>query len=411
MQMTFSYRNFNLMAKPTGPRCNLRCDYCFYLEKEHFFQERKNLLMSDEVLETYTRQYIKTNDAPEMVFAWQGGEPTLMGVDFFRKAVALQKQYGNGRRITNTLQTNGILLNDEWCRFLAENCFLVGLSLDGPREIHDRFRKDRNGKPTFNRTMQALERMKRHMVEFNVLACINRESAKRPREVYRFFKKHGIRFIQFIPVVERFTNQKGGKDSFRLTRPDFWEEAAVTPWSVDPHGYGDFLIGVFDEWIQQDVGKIFIMNFEWTLASWVGAPQASCSHAAHCGQALILEHNGDVYCCDHYMFPEYRIGNILTDDLAVMVVSEKQRAFGASKETSLPAACRNCEMLFACHGGCLKYRFAKSPEGEPGMNYLCQGAKRYFGHVEKTMNTMAEFIKRGIPVSRIMELVNNKWGR
>jgi uncharacterized protein len=403
MQMTFSYRNFNLMAKPTGPRCNLRCDYCFYLEKEHFFSDRKNLLMSDEVLETYTRQYIKTNDVPELVFAWQGGEPTLMGVDFFRKAVALQKQYGNGRRITNTLQTNGILLNDEWCHFFAENCFLVGLSLDGPREIHDRFRKDRNGKPTFDRTMQALERMKRHMVEFNVLACINRESAKSPREVYRFFKKHGIQFIQFIPVVERFMDQSRGKDSFRLARPDFWEEAAVTPWSVDPHGYGDFLIGLFDEWIRQDVGKIFIMNFEWTLASWVGAPQASCSHAAHCGQALILEHNGDVYCCDHYMFPEYRIGNILTDDLAVMVVSEKQRAFGASKETSLPAACRNCEMLFACHGGCLKYRFAKSPEGEAGMNYLCQGAKRYFGHVEKAMNTMAELIKRGIPVSGIME--------
>lgn len=391
------------MAKPTGPRCNLRCDYCFYVEKEHFFPDRKKLLMKDEVLEAYTRQYIKTNDAPEVVFAWQGGEPTLMGVDFFRRAVALQKQYGNGRRITNTLQTNGVLLNDEWCCFLAENSFLVGLSLDGPLEIHNRFRKDYNGKPTFDRTMQALERMKRHMVEFNVLACITRESAKRPSEVYRFFKKHGIRFIQFIPVVERFMDQGGGKDSLRLARPDFREEAAVTPWSVDPYGYGDFLIGVFDEWIRQDVGKIFIMNFEWTLASWVGAPQASCSHAARCGQALILEHNGDVYCCDHYMFPEYRIGNILTDDLAAMIVSEKQRAFGASKETSLPATCRNCEMLFACHGGCLKYRFAKSPEGEPGMNYLCQGAKRYFGHVEKTMNTMAELIKRGIPVSGIME--------
>ena len=396
------------MAKPTGPRCNLRCDYCFYLEKEHFFQERKNLLMTDEVLESYTRQYIKTNDAPELVFAWQGGEPTLMGLDFFRKAVALQKQYGNGRRITNTLQTNGLLLNDQWCHFLAENCFLVGLSLDGPREIHDRFRKDRKGNPTFDRTMQALEQMKRHKVEFNVLACINRESAKRPREVYRFFKKHGIRFIQFIPVVERFMDQSGGKDSFRLARHDSLEEAAVTPWSVDPHGYGDFLIGVFDEWIRKDVGKIFIMNIEWTLASWVGAPQASCSHSARCGQALILEHNGDVYCCDHYMYPEYRIGNILTDDLSVMLASEKQLAFGASKETSLPAACRNCNMLFACHGGCLKYRFAKSPEGEPGMNYLCQGAKRYFAHVDKTMNTMAEFIKRGIPVSKIMELVNNK---
>lgn len=396
------------MAKPTGPRCNLRCDYCFYLGKEQFFQERKHLLMTDEVLETYTRQYIKTNDAPELIFAWQGGEPTLMGLDFFRKAVALQKQYGKGRRITNTLQTNGILLNDEWCHFLAENCFLVGLSIDGPREIHDRFRKDRKGKPTFDRTMQALEQMKRHKVEFNVLACINRESAKRPREVYRFFKKHGIRFIQFIPVVERFMDQSGGKDNFRLARHDSLEEAAVTPWSVDSHGYGDFLIGVFDEWIRQDVGNIFIMNIEWTIASWVGAPQASCSHAARCGQALILEHNGDVYCCDHYMYPEYRIGNILTDDLTVMLTSEKQRAFGASKETSLTAACRNCDMLFACHGGCLKYRFAKSPEGEPGMNYLCQGAKRYFGHVDKTMNTMAEFIKRGIPVSKIMELVNNK---
>ena len=405
--MTRSYGNFNLMAKPAGPRCNLCCDYCFYLEKEQLFPDRKNLRMMDEVLEAYTRQYIKATDAPEVVFAWQGGEPTLMGVEFFKKAVALQKQYGNGRRITNTLQTNGILLNDEWCSFLAENSFLVGLSLDGPSKIHDRFRKDRNGKSTFDRTMQALEMMKRHMIEFNVLACINRESAKRPREVYRFFKKNGIRFIQFIPVVERYMDQNDGKDGFRLTRPDYREDFAVAPWSVDPHAYGDFLIGVFDEWIRQDVGKVFIMNFEWTLASWMGTPQASCVHAARCGQALILEHNGDVYSCDHYMFPEYRIGNILTDDLAVMVVSEKQRAFGESKEKSLPDTCSHCEMLFACHGGCLKHRFAKSPEGEPGMNYLCPGAKRYFGHVEKTMNTMAELIKRGIPVSRIMELVNS----
>jgi uncharacterized protein len=395
------------MAKPAGPRCNLCCDYCFYLEKEQLFPDRKNLRMMDEVLEAYTRQYIKATDAPEVVFAWQGGEPTLMGVEFFKKAVALQKQYGNGRRITNTLQTNGILLNDEWCSFLAENSFLVGLSLDGPRKIHDRFRKDRSGKSTFDRTMQALERMKRHMVEFNVLACIHRESSKRPKEVYRFFKKNGIRFIQFIPVVERYMEQKERNGGFRLTRPDSREGCAVTPWSVDPHAYGDFLIGVFDEWIRQDVGQIFIMNFEWTLAGWMGASQASCSHAARCGQALILEHNGDVYCCDHYMFPEYRIGNILTDDLAAMVVSEKQRDFGASKETSLPASCSHCEMLFVCHGGCLKYRFVKSPEGEPGMNYLCPGAKRYFGHVEKTMNTMAELIKRGIPVSRIMELVNS----
>ncbi len=405
MHVNSSYRNFNLMAKPTGPRCNMRCDYCFYLEKEHSFPEKERLLMTDEVLEAYTRQYIKANDAPEVVFAWQGGEPTLMGIDFFKKAVALQKQYGNGKRISNTLQTNGTLLNDEWCHFLAENCFLVGLSLDGPREIHDRFRKDRNGNPTFDRIMQALEQMKRHMVEFNVLVCITRESAGRPGEVYHFLKKQGVRFIQFIPVVERCMDREG-KDSFRLSRPDFRDDAAVAPWSVDPRGYGDFLIGIFDEWVRRDVGKTFIMNFEWTLANWVGAPQASCSHSARCGQALIMEHNGDVYCCDHYMFPEYRVGNILTDDLAAMVSSEKQRAFGASKEVSLPDACRNCRLLFACHGGCLKYRFARSPEGEPGMNYLCQGTKRYFSHVERFMNLMAEYIKKEIPVSRIMETVN-----
>jgi uncharacterized protein len=399
--------NFHLMAKPTGPRCNMRCEYCFYLEKERFYSDSATLCMSDEVLEAYTQQYVQANDSPEVVFTWQGGEPTLMGLEFFRKAVALQRRYANGKRTVNTLQTNGVLLDDEWCRFFSDENFLVGLSLDGPRVIYDRYRRTRSGKTIFGKVLLALQQMQEHKVEFNVLACINRESARMPAEVYRFLKTQGVRFIQFIPVVERKPDRAAVESGMLLARPDSSEEMEVTPWSVGSDEYGNFLIGVFDEWVRQDVGRVFIMNFEWTLAGWMGIPQASCTHAVRCGQALILEHNGDVFCCDHYMYPEYRLGNILTDNLATMVTSEKQRAFGAAKEKSLPVACRNCEMLFACRGGCPKHRFARSKEGEPGMNYLCSGAKRYFHHVEAYMNAMAQLIRQGSAVSEIMTQLNS----
>ena len=375
---------FHLMAKPAGPQCNLRCEYCFYLEKERVFPENTNFRMTDEVLDAYTRQYIQANDAPEIVFSWQGGEPTLMGLDFYGRAVALQRKFAAGKRIGNTLQTNGVLLDDQWARFLADEKFLVGLSLDGPEELHDRYRRNRDGAPSFARTMRALETLKRSRVEFNVLACINRETSQRPKDVYRFFRRNGVQFIQFIPVAERAGD-------------------GPTPWSVEPEAYGDFLIGVFDDWVREDVGRIFVMNFEWTLAAWAGAPQTACTFAARCGGALIVEHNGDVYSCDHFMAPEYRLGNILIDDLRAMVNSEKQRAFGAAKETALPAACKNCDMLFACRGGCLKHRFAVSPSGDQGVPYLCAGAKKFLRHTAGDMKAMAGLIKNRRPVSNIVK--------
>jgi uncharacterized protein len=391
---------FHLMAKPAGPRCNLRCTYCFYLEKERFFPEKTSFRMTDEVLEACTRQYIQANDAPEVIFSWQGGEPTLMGLDFYRKAVSFQKKYAAGKNIGNTLQTNGVLLDDEWGRFLAREKFLVGLSLDGPEEIHDPCRRGPHGAPTFALAMRALDVLKKRKVEFNILACINRKSAQKPQEVYRFFRRQGVTFVQFIPVVERMADHDGAA----LAGPDAAENAAPTPWSVDPDGYGDFLCGVFDEWVRQDVGRIFVMNFEWTLAAWAGAPQTACTFAARCGRALIVEHNGDVYSCDHFMYPEYRLGNVLTDDLRAMVESEKQRAFGAGKETSLPAACKNCDMLFACRGGCLKHRFGSSAAGEPGLNYLCAGTKKFLRHTAGPMKAMVGLLRNRRPVSTIMNM-------
>jgi uncharacterized protein len=388
------------MAKPSGPRCNLKCEYCFYLRKEQYFKGQGHRMnMSDPVLEAYVRKYIEAVNEPEVVFAWQGGEPTLMGLAFFRKALRLQQRFGKGRRIANTLQTNGVLLNDEWCRFLADNRFLVGLSLDGPQDIHDRYRKDRSGNPTFQKTVQALERMRKHRVEFNVLACIHRASSGRPQEVYQFFRDSGVRFIQFIPVIERQEDQQ--EEPGKILQ--------MAPWSVDPEGYGEFLVGIFNEWIMQDVGRIHVMNIEWTLASWMGVPQGSCTHAPRCGLSLIIEHNGDIYACDHFMYPEFRLGNILHDDLKAMVLSDRQRNFGARKEHGLSSACRQCALLFACHGGCPKHRFGRVAAGEQGVHYLCAGTKRYLDHVAPAMQIMSELLRRGLPVSRVMELIHGNF--
>jgi uncharacterized protein len=400
------------MAKPIGPVCNLRCEYCFYLEKEALYPDDEKFRMSDEVLEAYIRKNIASQDAriPEILFAWQGGEPTMLGLDFFKKAIDLERKYAPpGKSIVNTFQTNGTLLNDEWCRFLAKNNFLIGLSLDGPREIHDRYRVDRSGKPTFDRVMRGLELLKKHGVEFNVLACVNEESAGRPRDVYRFFKSNGVRFIQFIPIVERMPDPRAEELGLDLAVPppldegELWD--AVTPWTVRPEHYGDFMVGVFDEWVRNDVGEMFVMNFEWTLAAYAGAPGASCFFTKRCGRAVIIEHNGDIYSCDHFMYPDYRLGNILTDDLGEMLSSKQQVDFGALKETTLPRYCRECELLFACRGACPKHRFLRTPQGEPGLNYLCEGYKKFFGHVRPYMNTILLLLERGLPASKVMEAI------
>jgi len=408
-------QGFSLMAKPAGPNCNLRCRYCFYREKAAYFPENRDCRMPLEVLEAYTRDYIESQSGPEVVFDWQGGEPTLMGIEFFRTALDFQERYGRGKRIRNTLQTNGTLLDEAWCVFLAKNRFLVGLSMDGPAAVHDALRVDGDGRPTLARVLAAFGLMQRHGVEVNILATVNSESSRHPREVYRFFREQGAQFIQFIPVIEREGDAGSEKPGISPapTQSLTQGEAAttVTPWSVAPEQYGEFLIQVFQEWIRNDVGRIFVMNFEWTLAAWAGAGPGVCYLSPRCGSNLILEHDGTVYSCDHFMYPDYRLGNILEGGLAGMVRSARQTAFGAAKETGLPGYCRGCGFLFACRGGCPKHRFAPSSDGEPGVNHLCGGLKKFYQYVNPSMKQMVELIRRGLPVQRVMEVTDLHDGR
>ncbi len=395
------------MAKPIGPVCNLRCEYCFYLEKETFYPDGETYRMSDEVLEAYIRQVAEAHaEIPELIFAWQGGEPTLLGIEFFEKALELQKRYAGGKPVRNTLQTNGTLLDDEWCRFLKKNNFLVGLSLDGPEELHDRYRRDAGGAGSFAKVLRALNLMKKHGVEFNILACVNRETSKRPLDVYGFFKDIGVEFIQFIPIVELAANEETTQLGLQLGVPsdpgNGEASVRVTDWTVEPENYGDFLITIFDEWVRNDVGSVFVMNFEWALVSFIGIQMPACFFAPVCGNAGIIEHNGDIYSCDHYMYPRYRLGNILTDNLASMMDSPQQREFGADKE-KLPRYCLECRVLKACYGECPKHRFAVTPDGESGLNYLCAGYKKYFNHILPYLKAMTDLLNAGKPVADIMD--------
>jgi uncharacterized protein len=398
---------FHLMAKPAGPRCNLRCVYCFYREKETFFNGSKNFVMSDEVLEAYTREYIQSQPGSSVTFEWQGGEPALVGVGFFQRALDFQKKYNMGKQLTNSFQTNGTILDDAWCAFLSKNNFLVGLSLDGPEAVQDAYRVDKGGKPTFSKVVHSLRLMQHYGVEVNVLATVNNESSKYPLEVYRFFKQQGVRFIQFIPIIEREADPEAERLGIRLAVPPSLtheeKSTTLTPWSVEPKQYGEFLIRVFEEWIRNDVGKIFVMNFEWNLGAWAGSGPGVCYLSPRCGRNLIMEYNGDIFSCDHFMYPAYRLGNILDGELSKKVESKKQIAFGASKETALPGYCHGCDFLFACRGGCPKHRFAKSPDGDPGLNYLCEGFKKFYHYVNPSMKRMVDLIHRGIPVYKIME--------
>jgi uncharacterized protein len=399
---------FHLMAKPIGPKCNLNCEYCFYTEKEAFYPHREDYRMSDTVLEAYTRKYIESQDTAEVTFAWQGGEPFLLPLDFFIKAVELQKKYACGKRIFNTIQTNGVLLDDDWCSFLADNNFLVGLSLDGPEKIHNTYRFDHGSKPIFSQVMRGLKLLQKYGTQFNILACVNRLSSRHPRDVYRFLTDQGVQYIQFIPVVERVPNAAAREFGLRLSTPPPFEgdetETQVMPWAVTPDSYGDFLITVFDEWIGNDVGNIFVMNFEWVLNSWVGNLSPICYFSQHCGGSLILEHNGDIYSCDHYMYPKYKLGNILDDDIRGMVESEQQIGFGIKKEETLPRFCKQCSFLKLCRGECPKHRFCETPDGEPGLNYLCSGYKKYFTHIMPDLKRIGELILNGEPASRIVTM-------
>jgi len=388
-KLTTRHHGFHLMAKPCGPTCNLRCSYCFYCEKEQFFPKGRPFRMSDQVLESYINQYIAAQPGSEVVFDWQGGEPTLAGIDFFQQALDLQKKYAQGKQISNTLQTNGTKIDEAWCRFLTRNSFLVGLSMDGPEEIHNACRLDAAGNPTFSSVLSALKLMQEHGVEFNILATVNRLNARHPLEVYRFFRQHDVHYLQFIPIVEQADEQT----------------ATVTDYSVESKQYGAFLTQIYQEWIQHDVGKMFVMNFEWALAAWADTGSGVCYLAPHCGRNLILEHNGDIFSCDHFMYPAYRLGNLQDEGgLQQIIHSGRQDNFGAAKETSLPECCRLCDFLFACHGGCPKHRFNRTPDGKPGLNYLCEGIKSFYQQAKPSMQQMLELIHKGVPVYTIMEL-------
>ncbi len=387
---------FHLMAKPIGPICNLGCSYCFYLEKEKLYPQGENFRMSDEALETFVRQYIETQDVPEVTFAWQGGEPTLLGVEFFRKAVKLQRQYANGKRIQNALQTNGTRLDGEWCEFLLAEKFLVGLSIDGPPKLHNAYRVDKRGRGTYDTVLRGLRLLQKHGVEYNTLTVVNRMNSRHPLEVYRFLRGLGSRFMQFIPLVERVPDAAAAGLGLDLAMPPGTDgEGArrlpVTEWSVEPGQYGEFLCAIFDEWLERDVGRIFVQLFDVTLGNHLrgGHEGALCFFSETCGGALAIEHNGDVYSCDHYVYPQFKLGNILNNALGDMVSSDFQRAFGQAKSSTLPRYCRECEVRHLCHGECPKHRFLRTPDGEPGLNYLCRAYKRFFTHSAPALRHMA----------------------
>lgn len=380
---------FHILAKPIGPICNLDCTYCFYLEKEVLYPQTSKWAMSEKVLEEYVRQYIEHQNTDTIQFAWQGGEPTLLGVDFFRRVVALQAKYAGGKRIENAIQTNGTLLDDEWGAFLHEQKFLVGISIDGPRELHDFYRVDKGNQPTFDKVMRGIEVLKRHRVEFNTLTTVHAGNVEQPLVVYEFLRRIGSGFIQFIPIVERAAEQ-ASKEGLVLIAPTFMDVAAVTRWSVDPVLYGRFLCAIFDRWVVRDVGRVFVQLFDVALESWVGIPSSLCIFRPTCGSAMAVEHNGDVYSCDHFVYGENRLGNVMEEGLAAMATSPQQKKFGKSKQTELPRYCRQCEVQFACNGECPKHRFTMTPDGEEGLNYLCPAYKLFFNHIDAPMRFMAQ---------------------
>lgn len=399
-------RPLYVMAKPAGASCNLHCTYCYYLEKKHLSAEGKGVcVMSDDMLETYIRQYIESQRMPEVSFTWHGGEPLMRPLSFYRRALSLQHYYGRGMHIENSIQTNGTLLTDEWCAFFRENNFLVGISIDGPQPVHDAFRRGRRGQPSFRQVMKGIELLQKHGVEWNAMAVVNSINVGQPIEFYRFFKEIGCRYLQFTPVVER-TRREGG--SMRLAAVDDTEDCQLAAFSVDGPSWGRFLCEVFDQWVRHDVGEIFVQMFDSTLANWMGVTPGLCTLAAECGHAGVLEANGDVYACDHFVFPAYRLGNIRSHTLVEMMYSPRQQAFGRAKHEALPGQCRSCDYLFACHGECPRNRFAFTADGDPGLNFLCQGYRRFFSHAAPYMDCMKQLLLQQRPASDVMSIMNRE---
>ena len=396
-----SFESFHIMAKPNGPICNLDCEYCFYLEKEKLYPVNENWVMSENVLEKYVKEYISSQKVSEIVFSWQGGEPTLLGIDFFKKAITFQNKYSNGKKILNTFQTNGILLDDSWCGFLSENNFLVGLSIDGPEEIHDKYRKLKGEQPSFEKVYSAMKLLKSYNVEFNTLTCVQKDNSRKAKEVYKFLKEEGSQFMQFIPIVERRAEYPD-VNGINLVLPNYKGKAVVTDWSVESLQYGKFLSELFDEWIRNDVGKIYINIFDLMLEMWYGQPASLCVFRETCGSAMAIEHNGDIFSCDHYVYPEYKLGNIMETGLEDIVNSKKQFEFGEDKKLSLPQYCLDCEYKFACNGECPKHRFIQTPNGEEGLNYLCAGYKYFFNHIDVYMKFMVNELNYQRPPANVM---------
>ena len=392
-------RPFYVMAKPAGARCNLRCAYCYYLEKSNLYTAAPAQTMSDELLERFIREYIEAQAGDEVIFSWHGGETLLRSRDFYRRALELQRRYAAGRRIENSIQTNGTLLDDAWCAFFRENNFLVGISLDGTAEMHDRYRLDRQGGPTFEAVMRGVRLLQKHGVEWNGLAVANRHNTDDPVGFYRFFRSIGCRYLQFTPVVERILPHDDGRQLASAAEAG----APLADFSVTPEQWGRFTCALFDQWVVNDVGRIFVQLFDATLANWVGQAPGVCTLSKNCGHAGALEFNGDLYACDHFVFPEYRLGNILETPLTELMRSPRQTAFGDAKLLALPAQCRRCRYLFACNGECPRNRFERTREGEPGLNYLCKGYQRFFSHVEPYMDFMRNELMHQRAPANVME--------
>ncbi|MCA8995356.1 MAG: anaerobic sulfatase maturase [Planctomycetaceae bacterium] len=397
----------HVMSKPIGPICNLDCEYCYYLHKEDLYPGTQSWRMSSHTLETYIRQYIEAQpvDAPEITFAWQGGEPTLLGIEFFERVVRLQRQYARPRqKIANALQTNGVLLDETWAAFFKEHQFLIGLSIDGPVELHDRYRYDKKGRGSFAAVHSALKLLKRTGVDFNALVVVNRFNGDHGKRVYTYLRDNGVQYLQFIPIVERRGTGVHGEDEIPTPAPreeERWDHL-VSSRSVRPHQFGRFLIKVFDEWVKRDISQVFVQIFDQALAAWLGLEPSLCVFRRECGRALAIEHNGDLYCCDHFVDPEHQLGNIHDLPIVELANSRQQYEFGVAKERTLPNYCKSCEVRFACNGECPKNRFILTPDGAPGLNYLCEGYRAFFNHVREPMEAMARELKQGRSAANVM---------
>ena len=391
--------SFNIMLKPGGSLCNLSCRYCYYLDKAEIYGGREPV-MSEAMLETVVREYIAANDVPEVTFNWHGGEPLLLGLDFYRKALELEEKYAGGKTIHNTIETNGILLDRAWADFFRKHGFLVGISIDGPKDIHDKFRRDRGGAPTFDKVINAVRLLQTSGVEFNTMSTVNAASEGRGREVYQFLKSLGSRYLQFMPVVEHI---KAG----RITDPAE-SGAQIAPWSVGSSAFGRFLCDIFDVWVRNDVGRVFVGQFDATLASWCRVSPGICVYAETCGGNAVIEHNGDVYPCDHFVYPKYKLGNIARKSIPEMMASEPMVRFGIDKRNSLPSACRKCRWLFACHGECPKHRFNHTERGETGLNALCTGYQQFYAHVAPYMDVMKSLLTQGLSPAGVIPWARNR---